>query len=269
VFRLTREVRFAVNVDPADDARQLAGKPLNAYAGYPALLDLAGRHVEVQVTLAAATLDPASQYLRNIKDVDDVVRRRGIPVVAAHVRDRRHPGGRLVAALSDALSDGWPGARLERLRLVLTPYLAWERRASEPHPMVRLSQTFEFSAAHRLHNPSLSDAENRTAFGKCNNPLGHGHNYLVQVTLAGEVDDRGTLVDLPAFERIVAETVINRFDHKHLNLETIEFRDTIPSVENIAKVIHDLLKPRFASERGRLASVTVWETPKTWCEYGE
>jgi 6-pyruvoyltetrahydropterin/6-carboxytetrahydropterin synthase len=135
--------------------------------------------------------------------------------------------------------------------------------------MVRLSQKFEFSASHRLHNPSLSDDDNRRTFGKCNNPHGHGHNYELQVTLRGTPDDRGVLIYIPAFERVVAETVIDRFDHKNLNLELAEFRDLIPSVENIARVIYRLLKPKFDAQRATLASVTVWETPKTWCEYSE
>jgi len=257
-----------VNADAAADAAQLAGPPANAYAGHPSLVGT-GHYFELQVTLAGAALDARSQYLRNIKDVDDAVRRLAVPVVAAHVRAGHHPGGHLIARLFAVLRDAWPGAALDRLRLNLTPYLAWERLALEPDTMVRLSQTFEFAAAHRLHNPALSDADNRAAFGKCNNPLGHGHNYQVQVTLAGEPDARGVLVDVPAFERTVAETVIGRFDHKHLNLETAEFRDTIPSVENIAKAIYALLKPHFATGPGRLASVTVWETPKTWCEYAE
>jgi 6-pyruvoyltetrahydropterin/6-carboxytetrahydropterin synthase len=81
--------------------------------------------------------------------------------------------------------------------------------------------------------------------------------------------ENGLLIDIPAFERMVAATVIERFDHKHLNAEVPEFRELIPSVENIAKVIHQLLAPKFAGGRARLASVTVWETPKTWCEYSE
>ena len=135
--------------------------------------------------------------------------------------------------------------------------------------MVRLSQKFEFSATHRLHNPALTDDANRSTFGKCNNPHGHGHNYEVQVTLAGEPDASGLLVEVPRFERTVAEAVIDRFDHKNLNVELPEFREAIPSVENIARVIYRLLKPRFGEARGKLASVTVWETPKTWCEYSE
>jgi 6-pyruvoyltetrahydropterin/6-carboxytetrahydropterin synthase len=74
---------------------------------------------------------------------------------------------------------------------------------------------------------------------------------------------------VPAFERVVAATVIDKFDHKNLNVEVNEFRELMPSVENIAMVIFRMLKPKFAEQRARLASVTVWETPKTWCEYAE
>ncbi len=135
--------------------------------------------------------------------------------------------------------------------------------------MVRLSQKFEFSATHRLHNPALSSEENRQTFGKCNNPHGHGHNYELQVTLRGKPDASGILIDIPDFETIVANAVIDRFDHKNLNIELPEFRELIPTVENIARVIYRLLKPRFDGAGAALASVTVWETPKTWCEYSD
>ena len=137
--------------------------------------------------------------------------------------------------------------------------------------MVLLTRKIEFSASHRYDNPALSPEENRRVFGKCNNPHGHGHNYEVQVTLKGHPNAAGVLVDVPAFERIVATTVIDRFDHKNLNLELPEFRDTglIPTVENIAMTIYRLLKPKFSDAGAQLASVTVWETPKTWSEYSE
>lgn len=135
--------------------------------------------------------------------------------------------------------------------------------------MVHLSQKFEFSATHRLHSPGLSEADNQRIYGKCNNPHGHGHNYEVQVTLKGIPDASGSLIDVPEFERIVASTVIDRFDHKNLNVELPDFRELVPTVENIAMTIYRLLKPRLEQDRSQLAAVTVWETPKTWCEYSE
>ncbi len=264
MFHLTREVRFAVNATPDE---QLAARPSNSYGGYPALTG-AGQYFTLQVTLAGE-LDARTSYLLNIKRVDEVVRREVIPLVSGRVGANQFGGGAstLVSA-AEVLRRAFPALSLDTVKMYLSPFFALEVRPSEL-PMVRLSQRFEFSASHRLHNPSLSDDENRAKFGKCNNPHGHGHNYELQVTLAGEPDANGVVIDVPAMERVVAETVIDRFDHKNLNVETDEFRDLIPSVENIAMVIYRLLKPEFDGERARLASVTVWETPKTWCEYSE
>jgi 6-pyruvoyltetrahydropterin/6-carboxytetrahydropterin synthase len=174
----------------------------------------------------------------------------------------------LPAILFEQLKDSWPGANLHSVRLLLSPFLSLTCLASE-HPMIRLSQKFEFSAAHRLHNPKLSNEDNEKIFGKCNNINGHGHNYELQVTLVGQPNRNGLLMNVPRFEEIVARTVIDRFDHKNLNVELPEFRELIPTVENIAMTIFRLLKPKLQSPESKLASVTVWETPKTWCEYQE
>jgi 6-pyruvoyltetrahydropterin/6-carboxytetrahydropterin synthase len=257
MFHLTREVRFALN---AGVDTQLSHKPANSYAGFPSLTGF-GHFLTLQVTLAGE-LDPASQYLRNIKDIDDVIRRQGIAIV----RESLHPN--LPAILIERFKDSWPGATLHGIKLLLTPFLTIGCLASE-HPMIRLSQKFEFSAAHRLHNAALSDEQNQTIFGKCNNPAGHGHNYELQVTLIGDGDGNGLLMDVPKFEEIVARTIIDRFDHKNLNVQVPEFSNLIPTVENIAGTIFRLLKPKLQSPGSKLASVTVWETPKTWCEYAE
>ena len=269
MFRLTREVRFAVN---AREGAADVGPPANSYAGYPPLTGL-GYFFTLRATIAGQ-LDPASGYLANIKEIDRLLRERAIPHLTSAARARPDAfGARNVAALTTELRDAWRPAALEALSLGLSPFLSITCLARE-YPMTRLSQTFEFSASHRLHNPALSDEQNRRTFGKCNNPHGHGHNYQVQVTLAGTPDPAsGLLVDVPTFERVVKETVIDRFDHKNLNVELSEFAELIPSVENIARVIYGLLNPKFTAAgdagAGRLASVTVWETPKTWCEYSE
>lgn len=132
--------------------------------------------------------------------------------------------------------------------------------------MIQVTESFEFSAAHRLHCPDLSDEENRRIFGKCSNPNGHGHNYVVEVTVSGQPDDAtGNVIELHLFRHTVRERVIDRFDHKHLNLDCVEFQSLNPSVENIARVIWDRLHDAFHS--CRLAGVRVWETPKTYAEY--
>lgn len=265
MFRLTREVRFAINDSPDD---QLGSSPTNSYAGYPSLTGL-GHFFAVQATLAGE-LDPRSSYLLNIKQVDEAVRQVGVPLVARAVRRKEFGGGaKLAQQLFEALRYIWPAhVHLHDLRLSLSPFLAIDVHATE-FPMVRLSQKFEFAASHRLHCPTMSDEENARTFGKCNNPHGHGHNYELQVTLRGVPHPNGELMHVPAMERLVAEQVIDRFDHKNLNIELNEFKDVVPSVENIAKVIYGILGPRFEEQGATLGSVTVWETPKTWCEYSE
>jgi len=260
MFRLTRQVRFALG-----DAGAVPARGGNGFAGVPPLVGF-GIFLMLDVTLEGE-LEPASGYLRNIKDIDDAVRRIVLPHLSIAARDHAPPA-RSIGEVFGLLQDAWPPARLARLSLHLSPFLGFTVDASEL-PMTRIHQRFEFSASHRLHNPALSDSDNRRCFGKCNNPHGHGHNYELQVTLRGQPDSNGLLIDIPRFEQIVAEAVIVKFDHKNLNQELAEFRDVNPSVENIARVIFRLLRPRFTGGAGELASVTVWETPKTWCEYAE
>jgi 6-pyruvoyltetrahydropterin/6-carboxytetrahydropterin synthase len=262
MHQLTREVRFAIN--EVDDS-QLSQKPTNGYGGFPSLKGF-GRQLSLAVTLSGP-IDPVSSYLVNIKQIDQSVRQRAIPAVSRAIHEGETSPARVLAHLYDLLH-AWPPLKLERLSLGLSPFLSYSILDSE-RPMIRLSQKFEFSATHRLHNPIVSEGENSRIFGKCNNPHGHGHNYEVQVTLKGKPDANGLLIEVPEFERIVAETVIDRFDHKNLNVEMAEFAELIPTVENIAMVIYRMLKPAFGGKNVELASVTVWETPKTWCEYSE
>jgi len=272
MFRLTREVRFAV--PPFPDGQERSA-PTNSYGGYPSLTGLGAKYFALDVS-ASGEADPVTGFLCNIKQIDTIVR-RDLPVLVvgsvADARLKKDVHGfdlpvSLFRALGETFKQEVPQARLEEVRLHFTPTLFSSCLASE-YPMIRLSQRFEFSASHRLHRPEFSDEQNLKTFGKCSNPHGHGHNYELQVTLAGKTDAKGLLVDVPSFERVVATTVLDRFDHKNLNVEVPEFKEVIPTVENIAKVIYGLLKPRFADGNARLASVTVWETPKTWCEYAE
>jgi 6-pyruvoyltetrahydropterin/6-carboxytetrahydropterin synthase len=134
------------------------------------------------------------------------------------------------------------------------------------HTVIQVTQSFEFSASHRLYCSSMSEDENRQVFGKCANKNGHGHNYVVEVTTCGQPHDTtGTVVDLASAQRVVKDRVIDRFDHKHLNHDCEEFRSMNPSVENIARVVWDRLHGQFG--QAELARVRVWETPKTYAEY--
>jgi 6-pyruvoyltetrahydropterin/6-carboxytetrahydropterin synthase len=261
VFRLTREVRFALT-DAAPS------NPANGHGGSPAL-DRIAPWLTLRVSLAGE-LDPRSSYLRNIKQIDEVVRARAVPLLNKIHCDPTAAGqlGMVPAAVGQELNAGWPGVSVDAIEMQLSPYLSLGVLMKEL-PMTRLSQKFEFSAAHRLHNPALSESENINTYGKCNNPHGHGHNYELQVTVSGTPGPSGVVMAVETLERIVHEHVIQVLDHKHLNVEVAEFSSLIPSVENISKVIYSRLKLPIAHAGAKLASVTVWETPKTWCEYSE
>ena len=147
----------------------------------------------------------------------------------------------------------------------VSPFLSLTVFSGEDN-MVHVTQSFEFSAAHRLHSSELSEKENRSVYGKCSNPNGHGHNYVLEITVAGGDDpDNGSVVDLAHMQHVVEERVVARYDHRHLNLDCDEFQSLIPSVEIIATVIWDRLHGEF--QRCRLAKVKLWETSKTYAEY--
>ena len=135
---------------------------------------------------------------------------------------------------------------------------------SEPH--VEITRLEEFSASHRLHNPALSDEENTRLFGKCNNPNWHGHNYTLDVSVSGPVDDRtGYVLDLGLLKRIVEERAVNLIDHRNFNLDVPFMRDVIPTSENIVVAIWRELEP--AIRPGRLVRLVLWETPNNYVEY--
>ena len=116
--------------------------------------------------------------------------------------------------------------------------------------MVYLTRRYRISAAHRLHNPALSDDENRRLYGKCNNPRGHGHDYALEVTVAGKVNPAtGMVIDLGLLDEVVQREVLDRFDHKHLNLDVEDFRTRVPTTENLCLAIYNLLAQRFPLSR--------------------
>jgi 6-pyruvoyltetrahydropterin/6-carboxytetrahydropterin synthase len=123
-----------------------------------------------------------------------------------------------------------------------------------------------FNAAHRLHNPQLSDQENQTIFGKCNYPNYHGHNYELIVQVTGEVDpETGYVIDLKTLKDIIWQHALNLFDHKNLNLDKQEFRVLIPTAENIAVVIYNLLRPNIDSKND--LKIRLYETERNFVEY--
>jgi len=157
--------------------------------------------------------------------------------------------------------------KLKVLRLELacseTLRVAWSREHKE---MTEITARYDFAASHRLWNAAWSERENYEVFGKCANPSGHGHNYLLEITLRGDPDEHsGRVAHMEQVGRIVAERVIERFDHKTLNEDTEEFSHLIPTVENMAKVFWQRLVGQFG--QAKLVRVAVWETAKTYAEF--
>jgi 6-pyruvoyltetrahydropterin/6-carboxytetrahydropterin synthase len=136
-------------------------------------------------------------------------------------------------------------------------------------PIVYLTRKAEFSASHSYHNPQFSAEENQRIFGKCNNPNGHGHNYLLEVTVKGRVDERtGFVVDLKQLKETMHREVLDALDHRFLNKEIPEFLQQIPTTENLAIVIWQRLQPKLTA--AQLHRVRVYETVDLFVDfYGE
>jgi 6-pyruvoyltetrahydropterin/6-carboxytetrahydropterin synthase len=133
-------------------------------------------------------------------------------------------------------------------------------------PRVAVTRHEHFNAAHRIHNPALSDADNSRIYGKCNNPSFHGHNYELIVRVTGQLDPViGYVIDLGELSAIVKREVLDRLDHKNLNVDVPEFRNVNPTAENIAIVIHDLIRPHLADHLE--LNVTLGETPRNFVHY--
>ncbi len=123
-----------------------------------------------------------------------------------------------------------------------------------------------FNAAHRLNNPKWSDEKNKEVFGLCNNDNFHGHNYDLEVKLTGEVNpDTGYVYDMKLLSDLIKAEIEERFDHKNLNLDTAEFQNLIPSAENIAIVIHDILRQKIDGNLD--IGIKLWETPRNYVKY--
>ncbi|MES1256909.1 MAG: 6-carboxytetrahydropterin synthase [Acidobacteriota bacterium] len=136
---------------------------------------------------------------------------------------------------------------------------------------VYLSRRYGFAASHRLHAPTLSDAENRAIYGKCNNPYGHGHNYEMELTVRGTVDPvTGRAVDLTVLDRLAEEHILRVFRFRNLNWEIEAFRTAVPTTENLVTEVDRRLRAAwgatFPPDGPRLEKVRIWETERNICE---
>lgn len=258
MIKLSREIRFSL-------AGEWDSASRNSWAGWPSASHLTPWLV--LRAIAEGQPDGETGFLCNVKRIDEVLR----SVVKEHLKPSQNTplsAEHFLHIAVSQLSKQWQlEARLLTLELQISPYLLYSIHSKE-ESMIHLTHQFEFSAAHRLHCEHFSDEQNREIFGKCNNPNGHGHNYVVDISLHREMSDAGDsgqVIQLPEMEATVNRLVIDLLDHKHLNQDVDYFKEINPSVENIAIAIWHWLEGQFGE--ATLSAVKVYETPKTWAEY--
>jgi 6-pyruvoyltetrahydropterin/6-carboxytetrahydropterin synthase len=216
------------------------------------------------------TVEPATGFVVNVYDIDSNVRQFAVPIFAGRIRQHFHRTehigfSKLVEILSsvrEKLIDKFGTARLSKLSLKLNPFrkITMDTQNSGT---VYFSEKFEFAATHKLWNEDFSEEENFEIFGKCANPTGHGHNYIVEVTI--KMPTAKDSFRIGDFEKVVDNELIKIIDHKNLNIDVEQFSRAIPTVENIACFAWNKLVGKFS--RANLHCVTVWETDKTYCSY--
>jgi 6-pyruvoyltetrahydropterin/6-carboxytetrahydropterin synthase len=272
MIRLSREIRFTL-VNPAELSQQLDHpNQKNSWASWP-ITNRIAPHL-VLSAIVEGTPDPETGYLCNVTLIDKALRSfvsESLVQSMASVALAQLPSAEQIVrqALLALSPQTFETASLCSVTLHLSPYLSYTIDTRVPE-MIQLTHQFEFSAAHRLHCDSMSADENLATFGKCNNPAGHGHNYVVEVSVAGDISgsaENDSVIELGKLAEIVNRNVIDPLDHKNLNEDIAHFANVNPSVENICVAVYDWLKADIESAGCRLAEVKVFETPKTWACY--
>lgn len=261
MIKLTREIRFnLVDQNEADSTKP--PEINNSWGGWPSATQLSP-YLELQASVVGRA-DPITGYLCNIKNIDSAVRDSVIQstIACPELNEKKSAISFLRIAWHHLNQCEFLNAQLCELTLKVTPTLRYQISIEESN-VITLTQQFEFSAAHRLHVASMSDKENRDYFGKCNNANGHGHNYVIDVTI--NTPDNSDKISLNDFESIVKSKVIDVLDHKHLNQDVEYFHSVNPTVENIAIAIWQWLDQQIPG--ATLRNIRVYETPKTWADY--
>ncbi len=263
MHKLGRAVRFSINPLLAQST---AG--FNSYASKPC-----GEGLSFYLNLwveVAGGVDPDTAFVVNVTQIDRSVRRFVVPIFDEHIRKEFGRGEHVcLLKICGVLRQAWAvlggkfgSAELSKLRLELNPFRTVAIESGDME-VFYFSEKFEFAAMHTLWNKKFSEEKNFEVFGKCANPAGHGHNYVVEVTVQRAGGDDGFRV--ADFERIVNEEFVSLVDHKNLNVDVAEFGEKNPTVENIAAFAWERLTGKFGGSE--LSSITVWETDRTYCVY--
>lgn len=238
-----------------------------------------GHNYRVEATVSGP-LDPRTGMVTNIKDVKAALRE----VLAAYDHrdlNRDHPAfrtriptsERVTRAIFTDLAGRLGAGRLERVRLHEGDGACYEAHHPDsplaPSPgkdAMLVTRRYRFCAAHRLHSPALSEAENRETFLDCNNPNGHGHDYTLDVTVRGEVDPAtGLAANHPHLDRTVRAEIVDRYNYRNLNDDLPEFADAVTTSENIVKTVWEILEKRLGE--GVLYRIRLAETRDNAFEY--
>src|SRR5579884_644494 len=279
MLQMTRRVTFSAA--HADWLFSRTAEENRALFGLSASPEPHGHNYTLDV-IVAGEVDPKTGIIVNIKEIDRIVKEQVVQLLDKKFINRQIPAfyerpptvENLAAFIADALAPYLPPmAKLVRLRLEETPlhWAEWHAQPeSGPHKepgTMLLTRTYEFAASHRLHSPHLSEKENQELFGKCNYPHGHGHNYILEVTVGGPTDTRtGRVIDPDALDAIVHREVVDRYDHRHFNYDIPEFEGLIPSSEIVTKVIWQRLRDHIPAP-ARLYRVVLRETARNFFEY--
>ena len=263
MHKLIRQVRFSVNPFLVEDRRGY-----NSYASKPAGEGLAiFLELSVEVT---GPVGPATGFVVNVSEIDGNVREFAVPIFVERIKKNfqaaKHIGlleiAELLRSTWDRLTDKFGTAKLNELSLKLNPFRKIVVNSKDLN-MVYFSEKFEFAAMHKLWNDEFSEQQNLEIFGKCANPNGHGHNYIVEVAI--QMPTSRNNFHIGDFEKIVDDEFIQLVDHKNLNADVEKFGKKNPTVENIVSLAWDQLIGKFG--KAKLHRVTVWETDKTYCSY--
>lgn len=276
MLSMTRRVTFsAAHADWLENRSRAENEALFGPQARP---EPYGHNYVLDVTVEGE-IDPQTGIIVNIKDIDRIVKERIVQVLDRQFINRQVPAfcdrpvtaEALTAFIAAELAPHLPPeVTLTALRLEQTPLEAAEWRAhEEPEERGRmlLTRVYEFAASHRLYSPQLSEEENWELFGKCCYPHGHGHNYVLEVTVSGPIDPcTGRVMDSDVLDAIVNQEVVDRYDHRHFNYDIPEFEGLIPSSEVITKMIWDRLHAHIPAP-ARLHRIVLRETARNIFEY--
>lgn len=261
---LSRQIRFSVDPFRCDQAMGY-----NSYASKPCGEGLCF-YFSLWVELASV-LNPDTGFVINVSEIDKVVRQKALPLfqqtITTAMNQRQSLGLQALVSLLGqcfgGIGEAFEVQRLTGLGLELNPFRKLFIQSEDPGMFI-YSEKFEFAAMHRLWNEHFDAAKNYELFGKCANEAGHGHNYVLEVSVSRprDAEAEGWICD---FEKVVETRFLELVDHKNLNVDVPGFETLNPTVENLAYFAWEKLEGQF--KNSKLETITVWENDRTFCRY--